>query len=73
MIKTSVELRETSVIQDIMCDKCNISCKKQMNIECAEITASWGFESKQDGAEYNLHLCEQCFNNFMAWIKQVGL
>lgn len=51
---------------DVRCDKCDKSTVKTMNHEYATLYADWGYDSSQDGAAYDLHLCEDCFNAIIA-------
>jgi hypothetical protein len=59
------EKRLVDTVVDCVCDVCNQSLMLEINgenyDECAELTASWGYGSKQDGKSYHLDLCESCF------------
>jgi hypothetical protein len=58
-------ITNTQKLADILCDKCDKSTFKTMNHEYATLYANWGYDSNQDGACYDLHLCEDCFNTMI--------
>lgn len=61
------------VIDDIECDICGKNCKDHMgNFENASLTAYWGFTSKKDSQQYDIDICENCFDktlDFFAKLK----
>lgn len=59
-------MKPVESLEDIKCDKCDKSTFKTMNHEYATLYADWGYDSNQDGAAYDLHLCEDCFNSVIS-------
>lgn len=51
---------------DILCDVCMESTQRNY----AVLSANWGKESKHDGEQYELHLCEACFFATVATLKR---
>lgn len=67
----------TKVISEILCDCCGQSCTKEIptikpsfDHEYAKIEATWGYFSKQDGMQYDIEICENCFDEVLTFIKQ---
>jgi hypothetical protein len=58
------------VVDKIYCDACGEDCSKSIDHEYAELIASWGYCSKQDGMQYNIEMCENCFDEVLTFIKQ---
>lgn len=63
-------------IDQILCDCCGQSCTKEFptikpsfNHEYAKIEATWGYFSNQDGIQYDIEICESCFNDVLQVIK----
>lgn len=63
----------TKVIDEIICDCCGQSCTKQIDHEYATIEATWGYNSHQDGTQYNIEICEHCFNEVLAFMKKIRI
>jgi len=67
MIKTKKTMVETDVVEDMICDFCGESCKKDtgskeiVKFEYGTLQASWGYWSGHDGEEVLLYVCEKCF------------
>jgi len=67
MIKTKTKMVETEIVEDIICDFCGESCRKDTGdkkiaeFEYGTLHASWGYWSGQDGEETLLYVCEKCF------------
>jgi hypothetical protein len=66
----------TKVVNEILCDCCGQSCTKEVptikpsfDHEYAELTATWGYFSQQDGQQFDIQLCESCFNEVLDFIK----
>ena len=60
------------VVDEILCDCCGKSCtitEPVIEHEYASIEAIWGYFSNQDGNQYNLDICEDCFNEVLELIK----
>jgi len=56
-------------IDKIYCDCCGENCSKHIDHEYAELSAAWGYCSKQDGNQYDIELCENCFLDVLNFIK----
>ncbi len=58
-------------VKDITCNKCGLTCKDKcnMNFECAELNAEWGYGSDKDGQAHKAHLCEKCFDKLIKTFK----
>ena len=60
-------------VVDRICDVCNGSVMVEVNNEkyeeCGELTACWGYGSKNDGTAYHLDLCERCFTVALLALK----
>lgn len=65
--------KPTTVTKDVICDRCGKSCVIEMGkvkiIEAGELSAFWGFGSKQDGENRHYDLCEECFDKVAEFIK----
>jgi len=66
----------TNVIDKILCDCCGQSCTKEIatikpsfDHEYATIEATWGYFSNQDGLQYDIQICENCFNEVVTLLK----
>lgn len=60
------------VVDKILCDCCGESCtitEPVVEHEYAELIATWGYFSDQDGTQFNIDLCENCFNDVLGFIK----
>ena len=51
---------------DILCDV----CKESTQLNHAVLSTNWGKESKHDGEQYQLYLCEACFFATVATLKR---
>lgn len=58
-------------IDDIICDICGNSCKKNIDIESAKLFAHWGYDSKKDGDVYDIDLCENCFDKTLKYLLEI--
>lgn len=55
----------------VYCDVCgNLCIENDMGSEYASLTAVWGHNSKHDGTEFEIHLCEKCFENTLNYLKK---
>jgi hypothetical protein len=62
---------EVEAVTDVVCDVCQLSTRVQNGgLQFATLRANWGFGSKHDGELYELQLCEDCFFQTVAQIKQ---
>lgn len=60
------------VIDDVSCDVCGKNCKDGLeNIESALLTAYWGFTSKKDGQNYEIDICEECFDKTLEYLSKL--
>lgn len=65
-------LKTIEVIDDVTCDICNKSCKDHIdNMESASLTAYWGYSSKKDGQNYDLDICESCFDKTLEFLVKL--
>ncbi len=57
----------------IFCDICGEDCRKEgdYDSEWAELKATWGYDSRKDGDEYHIDLCEKCFDRTIAFLKEI--
>lgn len=64
---------EVEVVSDVRCDVCEESCQTEgtvTNIEFGILSAQWGYGSEHDGENYEVHLCEICFFQALANLKE---
>lgn len=68
----------TKVVDQILCDCCGQSCTKEVptikpsfDHEYATIEATWGYFSNQDGTQYDIQICEHCFNEVLQHMKKI--
>jgi hypothetical protein len=60
------------VIDDIECDICGKTCKDHLdNIESASLSAYWGYYSKKDGQNYEIDICEKCFDKTLEFLAKL--
>ncbi|EKG0013005.1 hypothetical protein ACT7PP_003087 [Vibrio cholerae] len=64
--------QEVEVIKDIQCDVCgdSTSGNDSHSPQYGALQANWGYGSKHDGEVYEVHLCELCFFQALADLKQ---
>jgi hypothetical protein len=53
-------LAEHEVIDDIVCDICQKSCKNDYTYECIELSTTWGYGTDNDGEKWEAHVCHRC-------------
>jgi len=58
-------------LDDIICDICGESCKKNLDIESAKLFAHWGYDSKKDGDVYDIDICENCFDKILVYLLDI--
>lgn len=67
-------LKQIETVIDVYCDVCGNSCKNLVNgleeIEFASVTAKWGYTTSHDGQSYHIHLCESCFFQSLANLRE---
>lgn len=56
---------------DVLCDVCGKSTTKFSYVgpDFATIDATWGYGSIDDGVQYEIHMCEECFVEVLDFIK----
>ena len=61
----------TEQVVDVICDVCGDSTTKTMAQEYGTLSAHWGYGSvRHDGERYEVHLCEDCFFETLASLRQ---
>lgn len=61
-----------TTVDEIYCDACGMCCTTTepcLEHEYAELIATWGYFSRQDGTKYDIQLCESCFNDILLLLK----
>lgn len=61
--------KTVKVLDKIYCDSCGENCSKHIDHEYAELIATWGYCSNQDGTQYDIQICETCFTEVLNFIK----
>jgi hypothetical protein len=62
---------EVDTVTDVVCDVCQCSTGVPVGgFEYATLGAQWGFGSKHDGDKYELQICERCFFETVAYLKE---
>lgn len=62
---------EIEAVTDVVCDMCLCStCVAGGGLQFATLQAHWGYGAIHDGERYELHLCESCFFQTCAYLKQ---
>ena len=77
MIIKGIEIKETEVITDIVCDMCGNSCKRgeaglKSRFEYSTFHATWGYWSNRDLELWDCHLCEACSEKVETFIRNSG-
>lgn len=58
------------VTDDVICDCCGQSTTiMNMGPSWAELNATWGYGCVNDGMQYDIDLCENCFTDVIGFIK----
>lgn len=58
------------VTDDVICDCCGQSTTTMnMGPSWAELSATWGYGCVNDGMQYDIDLCENCFTDVIGFIK----
>lgn len=79
-----IELKKQEVIEDIICNVCNQSCKtneypiendlridndeKYKIFNSVKIEKYWGYDSSKDGQYWYANVCEKCFDEHLSKI-----
>lgn len=59
-------------VEAIYCDMCGSSCEgaeDMFGINYATLHTTWDHGSKNDGVEFEIHLCEGCFYSVLGFIR----
>ena len=64
--------QEADVVSDIRYDVCDESCSPAEGYDplYGTLSAKWGYGSRHDGENYELHLCESCFFQALANLQE---
>ena len=65
--------KTVKAVDKIYCDCCGQDCTITEPVdehEYGELTATWGYCSNQDGTQYDIQLCETCFNEVIEFLKK---
>lgn len=61
----------TEQVVDILCDTCGCSTKIDLGSnEFGTLSASFGYGSLHDSEKYQVHLCESCFFETLAYLRE---
>ncbi|MNJ39962.1 hypothetical protein D3C77_348440 [compost metagenome] len=60
----------TEQVVDVRCDVCGESSMKAEQMNYATLSANWGYGSRHDGERYQVDLCESCFFEALANLRQ---
>ncbi|PPS34767.1 hypothetical protein LCH33_004715 [Pseudomonas amygdali] len=62
---------EIEGVTDVVCDVCRLSTRvRNGDLQFATLQAHWGYGTTHDGECYEIHLCEDCFFQTIASLKQ---
>ncbi|TFY85532.1 hypothetical protein DYL61_29435 [Pseudomonas nabeulensis] len=65
------EKQAVEVVRDLLCDVCLDSTRFEGgSLRYGVLQAHWGSGSAHDGERYEVHLCERCFFQAVANLKQ---
>lgn len=64
--------KTVTVLDSVYCDICGLNCTiEQVGSEYATLEALWGYGSRRDGEKFDIHICQDCFDDVLNWmIKQ---
>jgi hypothetical protein len=64
------ELRK--VLDDVSCDICGKSTTNYPDVgpDYATLESYWGYGSSNDGSKYEIHICQNCFDETLEFLKQ---
>ena len=63
---------QVEYISGLYCDMCGADCAAFDDFvgeNYANLEAYWGYGSKSDGTQFDIHLCEECFYNVLEHIR----
>lgn len=62
---------EVEAVIDVRCDVCSVSTRLDLGgYQFGTLQAHWGYGSAHNGERYEIHLCEGCFFQALANLKQ---
>jgi len=62
---------EIEAITDVTCDVCGSSTRMAAgSYQYGTLQAHWGYGSDHDGQRFEVNLCEHCFFQTLAYVKQ---
>lgn len=62
---------QVEAVTDVLCDVCRCSTRLNTGVhQFGTLQAHWGYGTAHDGERYELHLCEGCFFQALAYLKQ---
>jgi len=62
---------EIEAVTDVVCDVCRLTTRvKSGGLQFATLQAHWGYGTEHDGERYEIDLCEGCFFQAIANLKQ---
>lgn len=62
---------EVETVTNVVCDVCQLSTRVENGgLQYATLHAHWGYGTKHDGKRYEFQLCERCFFQTVANLKQ---
>ena len=63
--------KTVKVVDTIMCDACGKNCTDDYgNHENATLEAVWGYWSRKDNQRFDIHLCENCFDETLDFLRK---
>jgi len=70
MTKREIVIRECLEVVDIVCNCCGKSCYTgEYGYEYMTLSANWGYTSNKDLEKWEAHLCEQCGDERLSFLK----
>ncbi|MGL4790700.1 MAG: hypothetical protein ACRCW1_04750 [Anaerotignaceae bacterium] len=72
MIKNITKLIETTVIEEVYCNKCGKQIKTDNFghfMDYVHIVQTWGYYSKKDTTTQTIDICEDCWDEFIESCK----
>jgi len=57
---------------DVSCDICGKSTTNYPDVgpDYATLESYWGYGSSNDGSKYEIHICQNCFDETLDFLKQ---
>jgi len=72
MVMRTFKEEVRKVLDDVSCDICGKSTTNYPDVgpDYATLESYWGYGSSNDGSKYEIHICEFCFDETLAFLKQ---